>query len=58
MLGDLRLSDYNTRAEASAQDPETPMQFFVVLARHWPALDGFDRHFQASVYFTLSSAVK
>ena len=28
---------------------------FLVLARHLPVLDGFDQHFQASVYFPLTS---
>ena len=31
--------------------------FFVLLACRLPVLNGFDRHFQASVHFTLSSVV-
>ena len=31
--------------------------FFVELACHWPELDGFDQHFQATVNFSLASAV-
>ena len=31
--------------------------FFCSTSCHWLVLDGFDCHFQASVHFTLSSAV-
>ena len=31
--------------------------FFVVLSCHWPVLDGFDWHFQASVHFSQSSPI-
>ena len=38
-------------------EQKTITMFFVVLACHLPILDGFDMHFQASVHFTLSSAI-
>ena len=30
---------------------------FVTLDCHWPDLDGFDQHFQATVHFPLTSTV-
>ena len=33
------------------------LDIFLVLACHYPLLDGFDQHFQASVHFPLTSAV-
>ena len=30
--------------------------FFEELAGHWPELDGFDQHFQATIHFPLTSA--
>ena len=39
------------------QLPLVTLKLFVVLACHWPVLDGFDQRNEATVHFPLSSAV-
>ena len=55
-----RLRHERPRQEADdGKDTEKPRlnnffsdtDFFVLLAFHWPGLDGFDQHFQATVHF-------
>ena len=48
---------FSSHLKKLAQQPNRLQIFFVVLACHYPVLDGFDQHFEASVHFPISIAI-